>query len=82
MKRKIIYGFGVSSIYCGWSVIIVELVFSIIHLLGVSCHDHEFTYEKGKSYEIKDFDLAYNEECSTGIHFFKTRKEAEEYDNN
>lgn len=32
-----------------------------------------------KTYEIKDFDLAYNEECSTGIHFFKTRKEAEEY---
>ena len=48
---------------------------------GVSCRDHEFTYEKGKTYEIKDFDLAYNEECSTGIHFFKTRKEAEEYVN-
>ena len=46
---------------------------------GVSCYDNEFTYEKGKTYEIKDFDLAYNEECSTGIHFFKTRKEAEEY---
>ena len=46
---------------------------------GVSCCDNEFTYEKGKTYEIKDFDLAYNEECSTGIHFFKTRKEAEEY---
>jgi hypothetical protein len=49
---------------------------------GVSCYDNEFTYEKGKTYEIKDFDLAYNEECSTGIHFFKTRKEAEEYGNN
>jgi len=49
---------------------------------GVSHYDNEFTYEKGKTYEIEDFDLAYNEECSTGIHFFKTRKEAEEYDNN
>ena len=49
---------------------------------GVSHYDSEFTYEKGKTYEIKDFDLAYNEECSTGIHFFKTRKEAEEYGNN
>src|SRR5574344_1282249 len=49
---------------------------------GVSCYDNEFTYEKGKSYEIEDFDLAYNEECSTGIHFFKTRKEAEEHVNN
>ena len=46
---------------------------------GVSYYDNEFTYEKGKSYEIEGFDLAYNEECSTGIHFFKTRKEAEEY---
>ena len=49
---------------------------------GVSNYDNEFTYEKGKSYEIEGFDLAYNEECSTGIHFFKTRKEAEEYTNN
>src|SRR5574344_609436 len=49
---------------------------------GVSYYDNEFTYEKGKSYEIEDFDLAYNEECSTGIHFFKTRKEAEEHVNN
>lgn len=49
---------------------------------GVSCCDNEFTYEKGKTYEIKDFDLAYNEECSAGIHFFKTRKEAEDYANN
>ena len=49
---------------------------------GVSYYDNEFTYEKGKSYEIEDFDLAYNEECSTGIHFFKTRKEAEEYGDN
>ena len=46
---------------------------------GVSRYDDEFTYEKGKTYEIKDFDLAYNEECSAGIHFFKTRKEAEKY---
>ena len=49
---------------------------------GVSSCDNKFTYEKGKTYEIKDFDLAYNEECSAGIHFFKTRKEAEEYGNN
>ena len=45
-------------------------------------YDNEFTYEKGKSYEIEGFDLAYNEEYSTGIHFFKTRKEAEDYVNN
>ena len=46
---------------------------------GASIFDKGFIYKKGKSYEIEDFDLAYNEECSTGIHFFKTRKEAAEY---
>ena len=46
---------------------------------GVSCCDNEFTYEKGKTYEIKDFDLAYNEECLTGIHFFVSFEEARDY---
>ena len=47
---------------------------------GVSYYDNEFTYEKGKSYEIEDFDLAYNEECSTGIHFFMSFEEARDYE--
>mgnify|MGYP001018314488 CR=1 FL=1 len=46
---------------------------------GASIFDEGFIYKKGKTYEIEDFDLAYNEECSAGIHFFKTRKEAEKY---
>ena len=46
---------------------------------GVSRYDNEFTYEKGKTYEIKDFDLAYNEECSRGIHFFVSFEEARDY---
>lgn len=46
---------------------------------GVSYYDNEFTYEKGKSYKIEDFDLAYNEECSTGIHFFMSFEEARDY---
>ena len=44
-----------------------------------STYDREFIYELGKEMEIKDFDLMYNVECSSGIHFFKTREEAEEY---
>ena len=47
---------------------------------GVSYYDNEFTYEKGKSYEIEGFDLAYNEECSTGIHFFMSFEEARDYE--
>ena len=37
------------------------------------------TYHKGDTLTINDFDLAYNIECSTGIHFFRTKEEAEEY---
>lgn len=46
---------------------------------GTSKYDRDFVYEKGKKYVINDFDLAYNVECASGIHFFKTRKEAEDY---
>lgn len=38
-----------------------------------------FIYELGHEIEIEDFDLSYNVECSTGIHFFRTREEAEKY---
>ena len=47
--------------------------------VGSSTYDNNFKYKAGKTYNIKDFDLMYNVECSTGIHFFKTKKEAEEY---
>ena len=33
----------------------------------------------GQEIEIKDFNLMYNVECASGFHFFRTRKEAEEY---
>ena len=33
----------------------------------------------GHEIEIKDFNLMYNVECASGFHFFRTRKEAEEY---
>ena len=47
---------------------------------GASISDSGFVYEKGKEYVISDFSLAYNIECASGIHFFKTRKEAMNYD--
>ena len=46
---------------------------------ATSTHDSNFVYEVGKELEIEDFDLMYNVECGSGIHFFRTRKEAEEY---
>ena len=38
-----------------------------------------FVYEVGRSIEIEDFDLMYNVECSTGIHFFWELERARDY---
>ena len=46
---------------------------------GRSMRNCNFIYRKGRTYVIDDFNLKYNTTCSTGIHFFKTKKEAEEY---
>jgi len=46
-----------------------------------SKHDRCFIYKVGETVEVKDFDEDRWNECSTGIHFFLTRKEAEEYYN-
>jgi len=44
-----------------------------------STHDQNFTYEIGKTYEVKDFLDDARVECAPGIHFFITQIEAEEY---
>ena len=44
-----------------------------------SQYDKNFEYRLGQEIEIKDFNLMYNVECASGFHFFRTRKEAEEY---
>ena len=44
-----------------------------------SQYDKLFEYRLGQEIEIKDFNLMYNVECDSGFHFFRTRKEAEEY---
>ena len=41
--------------------------------------DDNFIYRIGEEKTIKDFDMMYNIECSTGIHFFRTKEEAENY---
>ena len=38
-----------------------------------------FSYYVGDIIEIFDFNCQYNVECAKGIHFFKTREEAENY---
>ena len=49
---------------------------------GLKCcssYNDKFIYEVDKTVEVKDFDLMYNVECSSGIHFFWTKEEAEDY---
>ena len=49
--------------------------FEVLH----SRYDNSFEYRLGQEIEIKDFNLMYNVECSSGFHFFRNRNEAEEY---
>nr|DAS12507.1 MAG TPA: pentapeptide repeat protein [Caudoviricetes sp.]DAS16929.1 MAG TPA: pentapeptide repeat protein [Caudoviricetes sp.] len=44
-----------------------------------SDYDNNFIYEVGKIVEVPNFNLMYNVECGTGIHFFWTEKEAKKY---
>ena len=44
-----------------------------------SQYDNTFEYRLGQEINIEDFNLMYNIECASGFHFFRTRKEAEEY---
>lgn len=46
---------------------------------GVSQRDINFKYEVGEEIEIEDFNLQYNVECDSGIHFFWTEEEAKKY---
>ena len=46
---------------------------------GISQHDPTFIYRKGETVSVDDFDENRWNECSSGIHFFITRAEAECY---
>ena len=48
--------------------------------IAYSSHSHSFTYKAGDTVKpTEPFDENFQEECSTGIHFFITRIEAEKY---
>lgn len=44
-----------------------------------SLYDPDFTYKKGETVSVEDFDTNRWNECAPGIHFFITRIEAVEY---
>ena len=47
--------------------------------IAYSQHDETFAYKVGETVYPNDFNCEYNEECAEGIHFFRTREEAEKY---
>lgn len=47
--------------------------------MAYSGHDTDFTYKKGETVHVEDFDTNRWNECAPGIHFFITRIEAVEY---
>ncbi len=46
---------------------------------AISRYDETFVYKVGETVSVDDFDHDRWNECSTGIHFFMTREEAEAY---
>lgn len=44
-----------------------------------SGHDNSFKYKKGELHQPNKFNPSVSEECTNGLHFFQTKKEAEEY---
>lgn len=46
---------------------------------AISQNDESFKYKVGKIVRPTSFNCQYNVECGEGIHFFRTKKEAEEY---
>lgn len=46
---------------------------------AISRRDGTFIYKLGKTIMVEDFNCQYNVECGEGIHFFRTRKKAENY---
>lgn len=48
-------------------------------ITAYSGYDTDFTYKKGETVHVEDFDTNRWNECAPGIHFFITRIEAAEY---
>lgn len=44
-----------------------------------SSYNHDFKYRLGQKKKVENFDLQYNIECSTGIHFFMSKEEVMDY---
>ena len=48
--------------------------------IAYSQNDETFAYKVGETVYPNDFNCEYYKECAEGIHFFRTREEAEKYE--
>ena len=68
--------FSINNDKCRTDKAIVKEIFGADR--AFSMHKH-FSYYVGDKIEVYNFNCEYNTECAEGIHFFRTRKEAENY---
>ena len=68
--------FSINNDKCRTDKAIVKEIFGSDR--AFSMHKH-FSYYVGDKIEVYNFNCEYNIECAEGIHFFRTRKEAENY---
>ena len=73
--------FSINNSKCRTNVAkVIDIDNGLRHLeQAVSQYDRNFIYRKGEMVYTDEFDCRYNVECGGGIHFFRTREEAEEY---
>ena len=79
VKLKIPRGaivFSINNDKCRTDKAIVKEIFGADR--AFSMHKY-FSYYVGDKIEVYNFNCEYNTECAEGIHFFRTRKEAENY---
>ena len=68
--------FSINNDKCRTDKAIVKEIFGADR--AFSMHKY-FSYYVGDKIEVYNFNCEYNTECAEGIHFFRTRKEAENY---
>jgi len=67
--------FSINNNNCRTNKAIVKKCEGIQH----SWFNSSFEYKEGDVIEVKEFNMQYNAECVEGIHFFRTKEEAEKY---
>lgn len=71
--------FSINNKKCRTNHAIVEKFIDSTRELLHSWYNQYFSYKVGQEIIIDDFDMKYNVECGSGIHFFRTIEEAEAY---